>query len=198
MRSLLEAVSYLREYDKLANISEIARRYFAMNAFDGVLTIIGVLMGNFVAGVSDARIVLSTGLATSVAMGVSGLWGAYLTESAERKRDLDELSRVTLTDLTNTRIGRASRAAIFIVAIVDGLSPFLAALIVLIPFILAGSSEDLNWAYYTSIGLALLTLFSLGLFLGRISHGRIIVYGLKTVLAGVVSIVISFFLGVSG
>jgi predicted membrane protein (TIGR00267 family) len=198
MRSLLEAVSYLREYDKLANISEIARRYFAMNAFDGVLTIIGVLMGNFVAGVGDARIVLSTGLATSVAMGVSGLWGAYLTESAERKRDLDELSRVTLTDLTNTRIGRASRAAIFIVAIVDGLSPFLAALIVLIPFILAGSSEDLTWAYYTSLGLALLTLFSLGLFLGRISQGRMIVYGLKTVLAGVVSIVLSFFLGVSG
>ena len=198
MRSLLEAVSYLREYDKLANISQIARRYFAMNAFDGVLTIIGVLMGNFVAGVNDARIVLSTGLATSVAMGVSGLWGAYLTESAERKRDLDELSRVTLTDLTNTRIGRASRAAIFIVAIVDGLSPFMAALIVLIPFILAGNSEDLTWAYYTSLGLALLTLFTLGLFLGRISQGRMLVYGLKTVLAGVVSIVISFFLGVGG
>lgn len=198
MRSLLEAVSYLREYDKLANISEIARRYFAMNAFDGVLTIIGVLMGNFVAGVNDSRIVLSTGLATSVAMGVSGLWGAYLTESAERKRDLDELNRVTLTDLTNTRIGRASRAAIFIVAIVDGLSPFMAALIVLIPFILAGNSEDLTWAYYSSLGLALLTLFTLGLFLGRISQGRMIVYGMKTVLAGVVSIVISFFLGVSG
>jgi predicted membrane protein (TIGR00267 family) len=198
MRSLLEAASYLREYDKLANISEIARRYFAMNAFDGVLTIIGVLMGNFVAGVDDARIVLSTGLATSVAMGISGLWGAYLTESAERKRDLDELSRVTLTDLTNTRIGRASRAAIVIVAVVDGLSPFLAALVVLLPFFIAVNSADLTWAYYTSLGLALLTLFSLGLFLGRISHGRMIIYGLKTVLAGVVSIVISFFLGASG
>lgn len=198
MRSLLEAASYLREYDKLANISEIARRYFAMNAFDGVLTIIGVLMGNFVAGVDDARIVLSTGLATSVAMGISGLWGAYLTESAERKRDLDELSRVTLTDLTNTRIGRASRAAIVIVAVVDGLSPFLAALVVLLPFFIAVNSPDLTWAYYTSLGLALLTLFSLGLFLGRISHGRMIIYGLKTVLAGVVSIVISFFLGASG
>jgi predicted membrane protein (TIGR00267 family) len=198
MRSLLEAASYLREYDKLANISEIARRYFAMNAFDGVLTIIGVLMGNLVAGVNDARIVLSTGLATSVAMGVSGLWGAYLTESAERKRDLDELSRVTLTDLTDTRIGRASRAAIIIVAIVDGLSPFMAALIVLLPFFVAGNFDDLTWAYYTSLGLALLTLFSLGLFLGRISQGKMIQYGLKTVLAGIVSIVISFFLGVSG
>ena len=198
MRSLLEAVSYLREYDKLANISEIARRYFAMNAFDGVLTIIGVLMGNLVAGVNSAQIVLSTGLTTSVAMGISGLWGAYLTESAERKRDLDELSRVTLTDLTDTRIGRASRAAIFIVALVDGLSPFMAALVVLLPFFLAGNFEDLTWAYYTSLGLALLTLFSLGLFLGHISRGRMIVYGFKTVLAGVVSIVISFFLGVSG
>jgi predicted membrane protein (TIGR00267 family) len=198
MRSLLEAVSYLREYDKLANISEIARRYFAMNAFDGVLTIIGVLMGNLVAGVNSAQIVLSTGLTTSVAMGISGLWGAYLTESAERKRDLDELSRVTLTDLTDTRIGRASRAAIFIVAIVDGFSPFMAALVVLLPFFLAGNFEDLTWAYYTSLGLALLTLFSLGLFLGHISRGRMIVYGFKTVLAGVVSIAISFFLGVSG
>lgn len=198
MRSILEAVSYLREYDKLANISEIARRYFAMNAFDGVLTIIGVLMGNLVAGVNNAQIVLSTGLATSVAMGVSGLWGAYLTESAERKRDLDELNRVTLSDLSDTRIGRASRAAIFIVAIVDGLSPFLAALVVLLPFIFARNLEDLTLVYYTSLGLALLTLFSLGLFLGHISQGKMIIFGLKTVLAGVVSIVISFFLGVSG
>jgi predicted membrane protein (TIGR00267 family) len=198
MRSILEAVSYLREYDKLANISEIARRYFAMNAFDGVLTIIGVLMGNLIAGVNNAQIVLSTGLTTSIAMGISGLWGAYLTESAERKRDLDELSRVTLTDLTDTRIGRASRAAIVIVAIVDGISPFMAALVVLLPFFVAGNFEDLTWAYYTSLGLALLTLFSLGLFLGHISRGKMIIYGFKTVLAGVVSIVISFFLGVSG
>jgi predicted membrane protein (TIGR00267 family) len=65
-------------------------------------------------------------------------------------------------------------------------------------FFVAGNTEDLTWAYYTSLGLALLALISLGLFLGRISHGRLIVYGLKTVLAGVVSIVISFFLGVSG
>jgi predicted membrane protein (TIGR00267 family) len=131
-------------------------------------------------------------------MGVSGLWGAYLTESAERKRDLDELSKVTLTDMTNTRIGRASRAAIVIVAVVDGLSPLMAALIVLLPFFVAGSTDDLSWAYYTALGLALVTLFGLGLFLGHISKGRMIIYGLKTVLAGVVSIAISFFLGVEG
>jgi len=197
MRSLMDALSYLSEYDKLANISEIARRYFAMNAFDGVLTIIGVLMGNFMARVDNAQIVVSTGMATCFAMGVSGLWGAYLTEAAERRRDLKDLSRYMLSDLSNSRVGKASRVAVVTVAIVDGISPFLAALIVLIPFFVAGSFEDITWAYYTSLGLALFTLFSLGLFLGRVSRGNMITYGFKTILAGVISIGIALLLGVS-
>ena len=85
MNSLRSVLELTREYNRLVNIGEIARRYFAMNAFDGVLTIIGVLMGNFTARVADPQIVISTGLATCVAMGISGLWGAYLTEAAERK-----------------------------------------------------------------------------------------------------------------
>jgi len=185
----------IREYDNLVNIGEIARRYFAMNAFDGVLTIIGVLMGNMVAGVEDPQIVISTGMATCIAMGISGLWGAYLTESAERKRDLDQLSRHTLTDLNDTRIGRASRAATVIVALVDGLSPFLAASFVLLPFFVVGLFPSLTEVYYTSLGLALLTLFGLGLFLGYISRGNLILYGVKTVVAGAIAILISFLLG---
>ena len=185
----------LKGYDELVNIAEIARRYFAMNAFDGVLTIIGVLMGNLTARVQEPRIVISTGLATCVAMGISGLWGAYLTESAERQRDIDELSHYTLEDLNASRIGRASRAATIMVAIVDGLSPFLAAIIVLIPFFFAGLFPSITFVYYTSIGVALLTLFALGLFLGRISRGNLLIFGLKTVIAGVISIGISYLLG---
>lgn len=167
-----------------------------MNAFDGVLTIIGVLMGNLTAGVRDARIVITTGLATCVAMGVSGLWGAYLTESAERRRDLMELSRQTLTDLRKTRIGRASRTAVVAVSLVDGFSPFLAALIVLIPFFFfTDLSPHIEWVYYTSLGFALGTLFALGLFLGRTGRENVLLYGLKTVVAGVVSITISILLG---
>ncbi len=184
----------MREYDELVNISEIARRYFAMNAFDGVLTIIGVLTGQLTVGVSDPRIVVSTGLATCVAMGISGLWGAYLTEAAERKRKLVELGRQTLTDLNNTRIGRASRAAVVTVALVDGLSPFLAALVVLTPFFMVGFLPSITWAFYSSLGLALLALFGLGAFLGYVSHDNLLLYGAKTVVAGVISIAISLLL----
>ena len=182
----------LQADDKLVGISEIARRYFAMNAFDGILTIIGVLMGNLTAGVSEARIVLATGLSTSVAMGVSGLWGAYLTETAERQRDLAEMSLHTLTDLRPTRLGRASRTAVVVVAVVDGISPALAAIIVLLPFIFISLLPSIVWAYYVALAFAIIALFALGIFLGIISKANWFFYGLKTVVAGLISILISY------
>lgn len=183
-----------REYTEIADVGDIARRYFAMNAFDGVLTIIGVLMGNYVARVMETKVVIATGLSTSLAMGISGLWGSYLTESAERRREIDELEEQTLTDLTDTKIGKASRLAAVLVAIVDGLSPFLAALLVLVPFFMASAFASVTWAYYASLLMALLTLFGLGIFLGRISKDNLLLSGVKTVTAGVVSIVFSYFL----
>jgi len=140
-----------------------------MNAFDGVVTIIGVLMGSLSARVMDALVVITTGLSTSVAMGISGLWGAYLTESAERKRSLEEMENHTLTDLSQTRIGRASRVAVVVVALVDGLSPFLASLLVLSPTMFSIYVGGTIQAYHVSLGLALAILFTLGAYLGTIS-----------------------------
>lgn len=177
-----------REYTEIADVAEIARRYFAMNAFDGVLTIIGVLMGNLLAQVKEPRVVVVTGLSTSLAMGISGLWGSYLTESAERRHEIDELESYTLTDLQETKIGKASRLAAVMVALIDGLSPFVASMLVLVPFFLVRLFPVVTWAYYAAIGMALLTLFGLGLFLGKISKENLFLSGVKTVIAGTVCI----------
>jgi len=187
IRRLLDQAN---QYNNIANVGEIARRYFVMNAFDGVLTIIGMLMGNMAAGVTNPNIVITTGLSTSIAMGISGLWGSYLTESAERKHDLDELSSSTLTDLNDSRIGRASRYAAVTVSIVDGISPLLAALLVLIPFFIYGIFPNIQVVYYTTLGLSLVTLFALGVFLGNISKENLIISGIKTAIAGIASIII--------
>ncbi len=188
----------LREYDQIADIGQIARRYFAMNAFDGILTMIGVLMGNFTAGVSQANIVISTGLATSVAMAMSGLWGAYMTETAERRRSLAELEGQTLSDLSDTRIGEASKAAIVIVTLVDSVSPFGASLLVLTPFFLASWVSDIAVLYWSSIAIALLSLVGLGMFLGRVSRTNILISSLKMLVAGVLTIGITYLLKVQG
>ena len=54
MTNLRQEIERFKEYEEVAGIGEIARRLFAMNSFDGVLTIIGVLMGNYTAGVREA------------------------------------------------------------------------------------------------------------------------------------------------
>ncbi len=195
MRSSLQR---LREYDQIADIGQIARRYFAMNAFDGILTMIGILMGNFTAGVSQPNIVVSTGLATSVAMAMSGLWGTYMTETAERRRSLDDLEGLTLSDLSDTRIGEASRAAIVIVTLVDSVSSFGAALVVLTPFFLASWVADIAVLYWASIAIALLSLVGLGIFLGRLSRTNILISSLKMLVAGVLTIGITYLLKVQG
>ena len=194
MSPLRRWLQQLREYEDIAEVGEIARRYFAMNAFDGVLTMIGVLVGNYSAGVESARVVITTGLATSMAIGVSGFWGAYFTESAERKRDLDDLESYTLTDLNETKIGRASRAAAIVVSLVDGLAPFLAALVVLSPFFLTSLWGEIYRSYYLSLVVALGALFALGAFLGAISRENIALTGVKMIGAGLLSMVLGYLL----
>ena len=194
----VQQVESVREYSRIAGVAEIARRYFAMNAFDGVLTTIGVLMGNYLAGVRDLAIPIRTGIATSIAMGVSGLWGAYLTETAERQRELSELERACLVDQSDTKIGRASRLAVIIVAVVDGLAPFVAALVVLIPLFLTGLIGDAVTSYLLAIITALVALFGLGLFLGHVSKRSLLGYGLRTLIAGVVAIALNFVLDTPG
>jgi predicted membrane protein (TIGR00267 family) len=189
-----ERLEKWREYSKISEVERIARRAFANNSFDGVLTMIGVVMGSFVVGVGDPTVVLVTGLSTALAIGISGGWGAYLTESAERRHAVGELERFTLTELQDTKIGKASRMAVIMVAAVDGLSPFLSALLVVLPFFFAPLLPSVDYAYYASIGMALISLFGLGIYLGNISKEKMILSGVKTMVAGVVCITLSYLL----
>ncbi len=188
---LSKGINDIREYERIAGFSKIARRALANNAFDGVLTMIGVLMGNYLGNVLDAAIVIRIGIATSVSIGISGLWGAYLAESAERGRELAELEKISLTDLSNTKIGRASRVAVVVVSLVDGISPLVASMIVLLPFFFAALVSDILICYALSLIIAMIALFGLGMFLGQISGRSLVGYGLRTVVAGVVAIVVN-------
>jgi predicted membrane protein (TIGR00267 family) len=184
----------LRHYHEIAEVGEIARRYFAMNAFDGVLTTIGVLVGGYLGGVDSARAIFIVVLTTAVGMGVSGFYGSYLVERAERDRAMRELEESTLSSLQDTAISSASRYATIVIAIIDGASPFGAAMIAMIPFAFTGLIA-VHTAYYLAVVVGLVELFCLGLFLGSISRERLWYSGLKLVVAGVIALVISLLLG---
>ena len=180
----------LRYYDAVTGMSKILRRYFVMNSFDGALTIFGFLLGSFVANVTDPALILKIGLSTSIAIGFSGLTGALMTERAERMSELRSMEKALHRRLDNTDYKRAYDFASVITGIVDGLSPILAAFILLSPFLVFPLPE----AYYYSFGLALAIFFSLGMFLGRISREHIILTGARFLLAGLLCMAVILFL----
>jgi len=191
-------IEKLGHYRRLAGIDAIGRRCFANNSLDGILTIVGVIIGSYVARLSDPHIVLSTGLATCMAMGVSGAWGAYVTERAERRHQLQELEQAMLRNMHRTEQARASSFAVWVITAIDGLSPLLAGALVLIPFMLAGQGLSMQYAYISSLGLALTLLFGLGVFLAKVGRDGVLRSGIRMVVAGVVCVLMSFLLSSSG
>lgn len=188
-------IKKLQEYNKIASIEEISRRYFAMNSFDGILTILGVIIGSFIAHVTDPKIIITTGFGVSIAMGVSGMWGTYLTEEAERKKKLRDLSRWTLSNLSGTKIAKAERFATFFVSFIDGISPFIAAFTVISPFFFV-KILTMQVAYICALSIAFILLMLLGVFLGKISEENLFISGLKMVAAGLVCAGLILLLGV--
>jgi len=186
-----------KHYLKISGIGEIARRYFIMNAFDGAVTMLGILIGAYVGGAVSPKIILSAGLGAGIAMGVSGFFGAYLAEEAERSRRIRSLEKALHIDLDDTLIGRAATFAAVMAALIDALSPMLAALISISPFILSFMGILDPWlSYMVSIGLILTLLLILGIFLGKVSGENTLYYALATTSAGLVTGLIGMFLQV--
>ncbi len=177
----------------------IARRYFFKNGFDGSMTMLGIVVGAWIAGVSNPRVIVSAGLGACLAMGVSGLFGAYMTEKAERERALKQLEESMLADLNDSIHGDASNFVSVFAALVDGLSPALTAIVSLIPFILSMTRMlDIRDAYVISLTCTMAVLFSLGIYLGKTANANLqrrLLYGVGMVIAGLLVAAVVLLLG---
>jgi len=177
-------------------MTPIARRYFIKNGFDGSMTMLGIIVGSWIARVTEPGIIVTAGLGACLAMGVSGLFGAYMTEKAERKSQLKKLETAMLTDLSNSIHSDASNFVSMYAAFIDGASPMLTAIISLIPFFFTRAGTFvIGVAYIISFVLTLATLFCLGLYLGRIAKENVLLYGAQTVATGILIIAIVLLVG---
>jgi predicted membrane protein (TIGR00267 family) len=174
----------------------IARRYFVKNGFDGSMTMLGIIVGAWIVDVTRPEIVVTSGLGACLAMGISGISGAYMTERAERKRDLKALEDAMITKLDDCVISDATRFVSFYAALVDGGSPIVTALISLSPFFFVSSGVVMiENAYMYSLVVTLVTLFMLGMYLGKIAKENMLLYGVQTLIAGIATIVIATLVG---
>ena len=187
----------LRHYHEISGVGEIARRYFPMNGFDGVLTALGIVTGAYFGGVTDPGSLVVVILSASLSLGVSGFYGSYLSERAERTRDLRELEGTMLSRLEETDIGAAAKYAAIASASVAGFASAIGGVIMCLPLLMQ-SVLGVDGSFYAAWGVAVVELVFLGLFLGRVSRGGLLVSSVKFVLAGGVAFGLSLLLNVAG
>jgi len=97
-----------------------------------------------------------------------------------------------MRSLDESKIGRAARMAVWYVSIVNGVSPFIAALVIIMPFLFVSLLPNIDFAYTISLVLAMVSLFGLGVYLAQISHRGKIWFGIRAMIAGIVSIAVGF------
>jgi predicted membrane protein (TIGR00267 family) len=180
---------------RLGHAHKIARRYFVTNGFDGALTLLGLITGFYSSGSVALPVVINACLGAAIALTVSGLSSAYVSEAAERERELLELERALVRDLADTDHGHAARLLPLLIAAVNGLAPLLIALVIICPLWLTQAGLTLPLPpLETSIALAFAVLFLLGAFLGTVSGRFWLWSGVRTLLialltAGVILLV---------
>lgn len=174
----------------------IVRRYFVVNGFDGALTMLGILSGLYVGEAADLRLVMGACLGAAIALGMSGLSSAYISERAERRRALTQLEDAMVSDLGDTAHGQAARWVPLLVAAVNGLAPLLLSFIILLPIALSLMGVVLPLAPIPAAMLsALLVVFLMGAFLGRVGRTFWLISGIQTLLVAVLTVGLILVLG---
>ncbi len=183
----------VREYNEITNLGPITRRYFVIGAFDGALTILGIIVGAYAAGARDAArpIILTASLSAAIALAVSSAVGAYEAERVEKKLDISTIERAMLSRLSEEHKD-AFRFAAIMSALVHGIAPILAALPPMVPFFFLGMDD----AIFVAIVVTMAVLFAMGAHLGNLVRERVVITGLRFVAAGLAtSLVLWFFRG---
>lgn len=172
------------------------RRYFVVNGFDGALTMLGLIMGFYISKDVELVVVITTCLAAALALGMSGVSSAYISEAAERRRTLAQLEGAMITSLDESHHARAALWIPWLVALVNGIAPLLFSLIIVAPLWLTHSGMLLfSRPLVSSMAVALTIIFLLGVFLGKVGGTFWLWSGLQSLAVALVTVGLIYIIG---
>lgn len=178
-----------RHHLKLTQSHGILRRYFVVNGFDGALTMLGLAIGFLVSNTDDIVVMINACLGTAIALGASGVSSAYLSESAERQHALTEIEEAMISSLQDSEHGKAARGIPWLIALVNGLAPLIISLLIMTPLFIHRAIIAFPLSpLYIAIAVALLLIFFLGVFLGKIAGISLLRSGLQSLFVAIATV----------
>lgn len=173
---------------RISRSEDIIRRYFVVNGFDGALTMLGLIIGFLISPPTELSLVISVCLGAAIALGMSGISSAYVSEIAERQRSLKQLEEAMVADLGDSAHGDAARYVPILTALVNGSAPLVISILILLPlwldqtFLAMGISP-----LHAAVFIAFILVFMLGVYLGTIAGASLFKSGIRTLVTALVT-----------
>jgi len=155
---------------KNIGIDEIARRVFATNGVDALLSAIGVLSGtNSISHSKDPTVYLGAVMGGALSLGLlSGFLGVFITERSERLKELREMEKSVMKELGNTMYSKIVNYASVYVAFWSLLGSLGLPLWAITPLLLALKGLlGTETSIILSLVIAHTELFALGFYIGK-------------------------------
>jgi predicted membrane protein (TIGR00267 family) len=188
-------ISKLRKILKREDVAPIFRRFFINTLFDSTFMLLGIVVGLAYVGHAAPRIVMLTMVTGSLALGISTGVSVYETEKIERERKISALEQALFTDLSGTRIEKSARTIVLLAAMINFFTPIVSCVVTMAPFLLANLNVlDLAVASFSSIALALGTLFAAGFYMARFGKRSPLLVGLRMAGFGLIAFIIGLLL----
>jgi len=185
----------LRETLKHESVGPIIRRFFINTLFDSTFMLLGIIVGSAFATEAGLNVIIVTMLTTSIALGISTGVSVFEAETLEQERKIADLEKALFTDLTDTSIQKTAKYTIILATIINLATPLFSCAITITPFILALTGIlHISTAGWISVTLALATLFTAGVYMGRIGKTNPYKKGLRMVAFGVLAFIIGYLL----
>jgi predicted membrane protein (TIGR00267 family) len=150
----------------------------AFGTMDGMITILGVVIGIAAATQNSGAVVIS-GLVAGVANAFGNSFGFYASELAERAEHIQENQHVS--SMTETRRSTLLAFAHSVASTILIVAPF--------------AMLSLRHAMIASLIIALAVLFALGALVGRFSHASPWKFAIRYALLGLAGAALSFMVG---
>ncbi|MFB6294183.1 MAG: VIT1/CCC1 transporter family protein [Candidatus Nanohaloarchaea archaeon] len=175
-------------------VRSISRRYFISNGFDGTLTAIGITLGSYLSGVEPGLRVVKIGLGATAGLATSGVWSVWEIERAEKLADIHDMEEQLLHELDQSTVMERKRYGRAVNAVMSGLGPVIAMLLIISPFLAEGVLLTMRQAALLSVGIGVGVLFAFGAYMGRLSRQAWWKAGARMGLAGLVVALINILL----
>ena len=120
-------------------IEEIRERsvpYIINTLFDAVFTVMGIVIGSAFSANLDLKAIIGTIITASLSLGVSSGFSVYEAETLQEEKRINEIEEALLEDLEETAIAEDSRRVTFLSSVLVFLTPLLAGMATLVPFLL--------------------------------------------------------------